>query len=141
MEDKDLYGNFSKEEMEHYTEEAREKWGGTEAFKQSEVRVRKMGKEGLKRVLAESGKLTVEIAECMRSDTPATSEETQKLIARHYAGLRAFYEPNLELYQGLAEMYVADNRFKQNYEKVEKGLAEYLRDGMLEFVKRGGEKK
>lgn len=140
MKDEELYGNFSKEEMERYNKEAREKWGRTEAFKQSEARVKKMDKEGLKRVLEESGKLTEEIAECMKSGTPSTSEKAQKLIARHYAGLRAFYEPNLELYQGLAEMYVADERFKQNYEKVAKGLAEYLRDGMLEFVKMGGEK-
>jgi DNA-binding transcriptional MerR regulator len=141
MKDEELYGNFSKEEMERYTEEAREKWGKTEAFKQSEARVKKMGKEGLKRVLEESGKITVEIAECLKSGAPATSEKTQKLITKHYAGLRAFYEPNLELYQGLAEMYVVDDRFKQNYEKVAKGLAEYMRDGMMEFVKRGGEKR
>lgn len=133
MEDKDLYGNFSKEEMERYTEEAREKWGETEAFKQSEVRVKKLGKEGLKRVLAESGKLTLEIAECLKSGAPATNEKTQKLIARHYTGLRAFYEPNLELYQGLAEMYVADARFKQNYEKVAVGLAEYMREAMTAY--------
>lgn len=141
VDDKELYGNFSKEEMERYTEEARQKWGKTEAFKQSEVRVKKLGKEGLKRVLAESGKLTEEIAACMKSGEKPTSETAQKLIARHYDGLRAFYEPNLELYQGLAEMYVADERFKQNYEKVAVGLAEYMRDGMMEFVKRGGKKR
>lgn len=133
MEDKDLYGNFSKEEMERYTEEAREKWGGTQAFKQSETRVKKMGAEGLKKVLAESAKLTEEIAECLKSGEKPTSEKTQKLIAKHYAGLRAFYEPNLELYQGLAEMYVADERFKQNYEKVAVGLAEYMREAMTAY--------
>jgi DNA-binding transcriptional MerR regulator len=133
MKDEELYGNFSKEEMERYTEEAREKWGRTEAFKQSEVRVKKMGKEGLKKVLTESGKLTVEIAECMKNGEKPTNEKAQKLIARHYDGLRAFYEPNLELYRGLAEMYVADERFKQNYEKVAPGLAEFMRGAMIAY--------
>lgn len=137
MKDEELYGNFSKEETERYTEEARQKWGNTEAFKQSEVRVKKMGKEGLKRVLEESGKLTLEIAECMKSGEPAIGEKAQKLIARHYDGLRAFYEPNLEMYRGLAEMYVADDRFKQNYEKVAPGLAEYVREAMTAYCDKG----
>jgi DNA-binding transcriptional MerR regulator len=134
MDDKELYGNFSKEEMERYHEEAKEKWGGTDAWKQSEIRVKKMGKEGLKKVLEEGGKLTEEIAECMKSGESADGERAQKLFARHYDGLRAFYEPTPEIYRGLAEMYVADERFKQNYEKVAEGLAEYMKEGMVYFA-------
>lgn len=134
MQDEELYGNFSKEEMEKYTEEARQKWGHTEAYKQSTERVKKMGKDGLNKVLAEAGKLTEEIAEAMKAGEKASGEKTQELIARHYAGLRAFYEPNLEIYRGLAEMYVADPRFKANYEKVAEGLAEYMRDAMLHYA-------
>ncbi|MCK9351925.1 MAG: MerR family transcriptional regulator [Candidatus Paceibacterota bacterium] len=140
MEDEELYGNFSKEEAEAYAKEARERWGNTDAYKQSRERVKKMGKEGMKKVLEESGKLTLEIVECMKAGEPATGERAQKLIARHYDGLRAFYEPNLEMYTGLAEMYVADERFKKNYEKVAEGLAEYMREGMVCFAERGKEK-
>jgi DNA-binding transcriptional MerR regulator len=140
MEDQELYGNFSKEEMEKYNEEAKEKWGHTEAYKQSTERVKKMGKDGLNKVLKESGELTLEIAEAMKDGAKPESDKTQKLIARHYAGLRAFYEPNPEMYRGLAEMYVADPRFKANYEKVAEGLAEYLRDGMLYYAKSEGMK-
>jgi DNA-binding transcriptional MerR regulator len=134
MEDQELYGNFSKEEMEKYNEEAKEKWGHTEAYKQSTERVKKMGKDGLNKVLAEAGKLTEEIAGAMKAGDLPTSDKVQKLIARHYDGLRAFYEPNLEIYRGLAEMYVADPRFKANYEKVAEGLAEYIRDGMVYYA-------
>jgi DNA-binding transcriptional MerR regulator len=135
MEDEELYGNFSKEEAQAYAKEARERWGNTPAYKQSKERVKKMGKEGMKKVLEESGKLTVEIAECMKSGEPATGERALALIARHYDGLRAFYEPNSEMYRGLAEMYVADERFKQNYEKVAEGLAEYMKESMFAFAK------
>ena len=131
MDDKELYGNFSKEEMEQYTEEARKKWGNTDAFKQSEERVRKMGKEGLNKVLEASGKLTVEIAYTMKAGLNPESNEVQKLIAKHYDGLRAFYEPNLELYRGLANTYVADERFKINYENVASGLAQFMHDSII----------
>lgn len=135
MDDKELYGNFSKEEMERYTDEARERWGDTEAFRQSEERVKKMGKEGLRKVLAESGALTEEIAQSMNEGEDPTGERVQALIARHYEGLRAFYEPDLEIYRGLAEVYIVDDRFKANYENVAPGLAQFMHDAMMYFVK------
>ncbi len=131
MDDKDLYGSFSKEEMEKYQAEAKERWGQTEAWRQSEERTKKMGKEGLKKVLEESGKLTLEIASHMGEDPK--SEVVQGLIVKHYDGLRAFYEPNVEIYRGLATMYVDDPRFKANYEKVKVGLAEFMRDAMMHY--------
>lgn len=121
--------------MEKYVEEARQKWGNTEAYKQSTERVRKMGKDGLNKVLKEAGKLTKDIAEYMKDGEKPASEKVQKLISRHYDGLRAFYEPNPELYRGLANMYVDDPRFKANYEKVAWGLAEYMQEAMLYYVK------
>ncbi|OGH92571.1 MAG: hypothetical protein A2534_00700 [Candidatus Magasanikbacteria bacterium RIFOXYD2_FULL_39_9] len=120
--------------MEIYTEEAKQRWGHTEAFKQSQERVKQMGKAGLAKVLEEAGALTQEIAAAMKNGLAPKSEEVQKLITRHYDGLRAFYEPNLQMYRGMAKMYVDDPRFKANYENVAVGLAEYMRDGMLHYA-------
>lgn len=134
MQDEELYGNFSKEEMDKYAKEAKERWGHTEAFKQSQERVQKMGKAGLAKVIEEAGALTKEIAAAMAKGADPKSEDVQKLIARHYDGLRHFYEPNLNMYRGMAKMYVDDPRFKTNYENVAVGLAEYMRDGMLHYA-------
>ncbi len=134
MQDEELYGNFSKEEMDKYTEEAKQRWGHTDAFKQSQERVQKMGKAGLAKVIEEAGALTREIAAAMASGQDPKSEAVQSLIARHYNGLRAFYEPNLSMYRGMAKMYVDDPRFKANYENVAIGLAEYMRTGMLYYA-------
>lgn len=46
--------------MEKYAEEARQRWGDTEAFRQSLFRVEKMGKAGLNQVLKEGEKLLKE---------------------------------------------------------------------------------
>lgn len=134
MKDEELYGGFTKEEMEKYQEEAKEKWGDTEAYKQSTERVKKMGKDGLNKVLEESGKLTIEIADAMKKGLSPESIEVQKLIAKHYEGLRVFYEPTKEIYAGLAKMYVEDKRFKKNYENVAQGLAQFMQYGMLFFI-------
>ncbi len=134
MQDEELYGNFSKEDMDKYAEEAKQRWGHTEAFKQSQERVKKMGKAGLAKVIKEAGELTQEIAAAMTIGRDPKSKEVQELIARHYTGLRAFYEPNLKMYRGMAKMYVDDARFKANYENIAKGLAEFMRDGMLYYA-------
>lgn len=134
MQDKELYGNFSKEEMDKYSEEAQKRWGHTDAFKQSQERVKKMGKDGLAKVIKDASELTQTIATAMKSGQDPKSEAVQSLIARHYEGLRAFYEPNLQMYRGMAKMYVDDPRFKANYENVAIGLAKFMSDGMLYFA-------
>lgn len=141
MDDTELYGDFSKDELDHYTKEAQERWGQTDAFKQSQERVKKMGKEGLKRVMEKSEKLNKELAQQMTKGKNPTSENVQNLIAKHYDALRAFYEPNLELYRGLAEMYIADERFKKNYENVAIGLAQFMHDAMIYYVETEETKK
>ena len=40
----------------------------------------------------------------------------------------------MEVYGGLGEMYVADQRFTKNIDKFGEGLAAYLRDGIRIFV-------
>lgn len=134
MNDTDLYGSFTKDELDRYTEEARQRWGNTEAFVQAQERIKKMGKEGLDKVTKESRALTQKIAEAMRSGKSAESDEVQILVQQHYNGLRAFYEPTLELYRGLAGMYVEDHRFKQSYDDVAKGLAQFMHDAMMYYV-------
>jgi len=134
MEDKNLYGSFTKEEMEKHTQEARQKWGNTEAFKQSQERVKKMGKEGLDKALKEGGKITEGIARQMKEGKTPENSIVQILIDKHYNALRAFYEPNLQIYRGLAKAYVADERFKQNYEKVAKELAQFMHDAMMHYA-------
>lgn len=134
MEDTDLYGSFSQEEMDAYTEEARKRWGGSNAFAQSQERVKKMGKAGLQKVVRENDLLNQKIAQAMNDNASPKSSEVQELISRHYEGLRSFYEPTLDLYQGLAELYVTDPKFKATYEKVAPGLAQFMHDAMKQYI-------
>ncbi len=116
-----------------YEEEAREKWGDTEAYKQSQERVKKMSKEELAQAAADADRIMLEIAEYMKEGLPPESEKVQSLIARHYHHLRTFYEPNLQIYRGLADMYVSDERFRSHYEKIGKGLAEFIQSAMVAY--------
>jgi hypothetical protein len=114
-----------------YADEARKRWGHTDAYRQSQERVGKMSKDDLARIQADNDSLLRELAAL--TDRDPASPAVQAIIARHYAGLRHFYEPTLPMYRGLAQMYVDDPRFTAFYEKYKPGLAAFLRDGMLAY--------
>jgi DNA-binding transcriptional MerR regulator len=98
MNDQDLYSSFDSGEMNKYAEEAKQRWGHTEAYRQSQERTKKYTKEDWARIAKENDDLMKEIVAV--SDHNPASPEVQKLMSRHYDGLRRFYEPALEMYRG-----------------------------------------
>lgn len=116
-----------------YAAEAEQRWGHTEAYRQSQERVKRLTKEDWERIKNEGDALLRKLVSQMEAKADPASPQVQELIAQHYDGLRTFYEPNLELYAGLANMYVDDARFTAFYDKYASGLAAYLRDGMLAY--------
>lgn len=128
MDDKELYSGFSKEEAEAYTKEAKARWGNTDAYKQSQEQVKKMSKEQFEQIGKEGDELQKKIVANM--DKGPGSPIIQALIAKHYDNLRHFYEPNLELYRGLADGYVSDPRFAAHFKKYHPDLPEFMRDAM-----------
>jgi DNA-binding transcriptional MerR regulator len=128
MQDQDLYGGFSKEEADQYAAEAKQRWGHTDAYKESQRRTAKFTKDDWKRISETSDALMKEIV--ANSERDPADPVVQALIARHFDSLRNFYEPNLEMYRGLGSMYVDDARFAAYYDKYKPGLAVFMRDAM-----------
>lgn len=133
MANDDLYGGFTTKQMEEYKEEARKRWGDTDAWKQSEERTRNWTKADYERIAKEGAQWTQKFAEIRDKGFAVDSPEVQEMIGQHYNALRTFYEPNYEMYRGLGQMYVDDPRFTAYYEKFGKGLAVFMRDAMVHF--------
>ena len=131
MADKDLYNGFSDEEMKKFEEETKQRWGGTDIYKQSTERLAKMSKEDMTRIQKEDEELIEEIVANMGKG-PAGAE-VQKLIARHYNNLRHFYEPNLEIYRGLGQMYANDKRFAKHFDHYKSGMARFMAKAIAAF--------
>jgi hypothetical protein len=119
------------ESQNPYAAEAKERWGHTDAYKQSQERVKKMTKEDFARIGAEADLLQKKLV-ALKDRDPA-DPAVQALIAEHYNALRHFYEPNLEMYRGLGNMYVDDARFTAHYEQYGPGTAVFLRAAMHAF--------
>ena len=135
MSDDTVFSGFDEKQMEEYKDEAKKRWGHTNAWKQSQERTKNWSKEDYKRIARQGEEWTQRLAQLRDSGCSVDSPEVQEMIGQHYNSLRAFYEPNLAMYQGLGQMYVDDPRFTAYYDKFGDGLAIFMRDAMQEFVK------
>ncbi len=139
MKDEELYDSFTKEEMEELAAEAKQRWGHTDAYKESEQKMRSMTKEGMDKIKAEGDMILKRGAELVDHDIE--SPEVQTLISEHYAHLSNFYTPNPTMYKGLAEMYISDTRFKSHFEKYHPKLPQFMHDAMIAWIKNQESKK
>jgi MerR family transcriptional regulator, thiopeptide resistance regulator len=122
---------FEGFEASEYEEEARERWGHTEAYMESARRTQQYGEAEWDEIRAEAEAITGELVALMRAGEPADGPDARALAERHRGHIsRWFYPCSAEMHRGLGEMYVADERFTRVYEREAVGLAAYFRDAI-----------
>lgn len=126
--DNELYDAFKDEDIKQYQEEVKQRWGSTDAYKQSMARVSKMTKKEMDKLKADGQAHTQKIADSM--DKGFDHPDVQTLIEEHYKGINFFYECSIDLYRNLGKMYVDDPRFTAYYDKFHPGLAIFMRDAI-----------
>ncbi|MCK9360822.1 MerR family transcriptional regulator [Patescibacteria group bacterium] len=142
MDEKDMqeaFDTFGEDTVKKYAEEVKQRWGHTEAYKQSMERYAKTTKEDMEKYKKDADIFMKKAAEV--SAHGALSPEFQEIIAQHFDALRTWYEPNFEMYRGLAKMYVDDPRFTAYYEKYKPGLAKIFSEAMLYYADQNEPKK
>jgi hypothetical protein len=61
------------------------------------------------------------------------------LAERHRQHIsRWFYDCGYDTHRGLACMYLADERFRENYDKIAPGLAQYVHDAITANAESAG---
>ena len=119
---------------EDYAVEAQQRWGETDAWKQSQQRAAKFTKQDWIDIKAEGDALLQALAEAKRDGVQPGSPVADELVARHRAAIEKFYDFGGEMHRNLVEMYVADERFTRYYDDVEPGLAQFVRDIVLASI-------
>ena len=120
----------------NYEVEARERYGGTAAYREHEQKTKNYTKK--KWAEANDGLMAIfaEFAMCKNSGMSAESAEAQALVAKLQAHITAsYYTCTDEILAGLGEMYVVDERFKKNIDKYGEGVAEYVAVAIDEYCK------
>jgi MerR family transcriptional regulator, thiopeptide resistance regulator len=113
---------------EEYAAEAEQRWGDTDAWKQSQQRVSTFSKQDWIDIKEENDALLEALAHAKRSGVEPGSTAADGLAARHRASIERYYECGDEMHRCLVEMYLADERFTRYYDDVEPGLTQYVHD-------------
>ncbi len=125
----EIFGaEFSSKFSSEYASEAEERWGDTDAWKQSQQRAATFTKDDWIAIQAENEALLEALAAGKRSGVEPGSAEANALAARHRASIERYYDCGEEMHRCIVEMYVADERFTAYYDNVESGLAQYVHD-------------
>lgn len=107
-----------------YEEEAKEKWG-SDAVDKSKQNLKKTGTKEAERRFNE---IYTELAN-VRHLEPA-SEDAQQQIHEWYEFLNEIGDYSPEMFKGLGDMYVEDERFTKNINKFGDGLAQFMQQAM-----------
>jgi MerR family transcriptional regulator, thiopeptide resistance regulator len=127
-EQKELFGDGFSDD---YAEEAEQRWGETDAWKQSQRRTSKYTKDDWVEIKAEMDATNAAFVSAMTDGEPATSERAMDAAEAHRLHIHnRFYELTPEFHRGLGDMYLADPRFTKTYEDQAPGLAKYVRDAI-----------
>ncbi|HWO20604.1 MAG TPA: MerR family transcriptional regulator [Kofleriaceae bacterium] len=125
---KSLFDGFDPSQ---YEEEARQRWGHTEAYKESTRRAKQYSKEDWDRYKREAQAIGERIVERMRAGVPPNDAVVQAAVEDHRLLIdRWFYPCSVAMHKNLGAMYVNDPRFTQNLDKLAPGYARYLSDAI-----------
>jgi DNA-binding transcriptional MerR regulator len=132
----EVFGDFDPGE---YAEEAEQRWGGIEAYRQSQRRVATYTKEDWLRIKAEEEEVRANLAAAFTAGLAPDSEEAMAAAEAHRRHIsRWFYECSYDVHRGLTDMYVSDERFRANYDALAPGLAQFIRNAAYANADRAG---
>jgi DNA-binding transcriptional MerR regulator len=123
---------FGTDKLTEYTEEAKQRWGDTGAWQQSERRTAAYTKQDWIALKSEADASITGFAGAMRAGEPATGTVAMDLAEAHRQHLsRWFYDCDYDRHRGLAGLYVSDPRYTAGYDKIEPGFSAYVHDAIL----------
>ncbi len=123
--------------MNNYDLEVKQRWGDTKAYKEHSEKTASYSKDQWQAV--NDGLMTVlaKFAACMKDGHTADSTEAQTLVKelQNYI-TENYYTCTDEILAGLGQMYVADERFKNNIDKHTPGTAAFISQAIALFCKK-----
>ena len=128
----EVFGDFNPDD---YAEEVQERWGDSDAYQESARRASRYTKADWQEIKAQGEDWGRRIVTLMDSGAAPDSPEAKELAEEHRQHISQwFYECSYEIQTGLAEMYLADERFMATYEAIKPGLTVFLHDAILANV-------
>ncbi len=120
-----------------YAAEVKERWGNTDAYKESQAKTAAYSADKWQAVTDGMNTLIAKFAACMKDGCSPDSAEAQTLVKEWQAYITDnYYTCTDEILAGLAEMYTADERFRENIDRHTPGTAAFMRDAIRVYCKK-----
>lgn len=120
----EVFGDFDPSQ---YEEEVEQRWGDTDAYRESARRTKSYTKADWQQIGREGAEINNAFLALMAAGVPADSPQARTVAERHRGHIsRWFYDCTPEIHRGLGQMYVTDPRFARNIDQAGPGLAAYM---------------
>jgi hypothetical protein len=117
--------------MHEFENEVHERWGNTDAYRQSTSRTSEYSKEDFEAAKVDQEAATELFVYAFGNSLPIDSPKTQEAVRAHRDAItKWFYDCSVEMQKNLALMYIEDPRFKEYYDGRVRGLAQYVHDAI-----------
>ena len=128
---------FDAGEFEAYKAEAKQRWGNTDAYQEHTEKTKAYGKDKWSGLAAEMDAIFGEFAARMKDGAAPGGEEAQSLVKKLQNHITEnYYTCTKEILSGLGQMYVADERFKNNIDKHGDGVAAFASEAISRYCEK-----
>ena len=123
-------------------EEVKERWGETQAYAEFRDKTKDYSKERFADINTGLEYIFRDFAELMQSGAEPSADDAQELVKKLQGYITEhYYTCTDEILAGLGQMYVADERFKENIDKYADGTAEFVSEVIKMYTKRQRSRK
>ena len=118
--------------MNVYEEEARDRWAGTDAYRQSISKTSRYSAEDFAAAKVDQEAATELFVSAFGNGHSIDSPKAQEAVIAHRAAItKWFYDCSVEMQKNLATIYIEDPRFAEYYDGRVRGLSHYVHDAIM----------
>ena len=120
-----------------YEQEVQQKWGHTPAYKEYKEKTGHHSAQNFNDLAAQMELIFQSFADCMlKGESPdsAAAQTHVKTLQNHIT--EHYYHCTNEILSGLGQMYVCDERFRNNIDKHADGTAHFVSEAIAAFVRK-----
>lgn len=126
MQESEMKKMFDGFDPAQYEAEAEQRWGDTDAYKESKRRAARYTKADWQEIKREGEAIFAALAAVMAAGKPPDDPEATAAAEAHRQHIeRWFYPCPPAMHRGLGRLYVDDPRFTANIDRAAPGLAEF----------------
>ena len=127
---------FDNSEFDKYKAEAKGKWGKTDAYNEYAEKTNDYSKQKWNDLANGMNSIMAEFSVCMKNGESPESANAQTLVQTLQNHItKNYYHCTNEILSGLGQMYVADERFRNNIDKNGDATAEFIREAITFYCK------